>query len=100
MIKVIHALQGFYGLYVFILTWAYTAVLKKISLHSKDQNNISTKKKYEDISCTSSIHSLGPYRCSYYMYLIVTGLAQLVECLIESGRSRVPRARPLLTKND
>lgn len=59
-----------------------------------------TKKKYDDISCTSSIHSLGPYKCSYYMYLTLTGLAQSVACLIKSGRSRVPHARPLLTKNN
>ena len=43
MIKVIHVLQGSYA-YVFTLNWAYT-VLKKISVHSEDQNDISTKKK-------------------------------------------------------
>ena len=75
-------------------------VLQKISVHSKDQNDISTTKKNDDVRCTSSIHSLGPYKCSYYMYLKLTGLAQSIECLIESGRSRVPRARPLLTKNN
>ena len=44
MIKVIHVLQGSYALYVFTLNWAYT-VLKKISVHSEDQNDISTEKK-------------------------------------------------------
>ena len=64
-------------------------VLQKISVHSKDQNDFS-KKKNDDISCTSSNYSVGPYKCSYYMYLKLTGLAQ----------SQVPCARPLLTKNN
>ena len=38
-----------YALYVFTLNWAYT-VLKKISVHSEDQNDISTKKKKMMIS--------------------------------------------------
>ena len=85
--------------YMFLLSIGHTLYSKKFLCTAKIKM-IFQQKKNDDISSTNSIHSLGPYKCSYYMYLTLTGLAQLVECLIETGRSQVPCARPLLTKNN
>ena len=98
MITVTHALKVPMD-YMFLLSIRHTLYSRKFLCTAKIKM-IFQQKKYDDISCTSSIHSLGLYKCSDYMYLTLTGLAQSVECLIESGRSRVPCARPLLTKNN